>query len=62
MKFNLSFQRGNKFPMCASYYDNVLFIGDSRNYIHWIDCSNGMFDILKVYFNLFLVFMFSLII
>jgi len=40
-------QRGSKFPMCASYYDNVLFIGDSRDYMHWMDCSNGMFDMLK---------------
>lgn len=34
--------------MCASYFENVLFVGDSRDYMYWLDCSHGLFDILKV--------------
>lgn len=36
--------------MCASYYDNVLFVGDNRDYMYWLDCSHGSFNILEVHF------------
>jgi hypothetical protein len=34
--------------MCASYYDNMLFIGDNRDCMYWLDCSNGLFNVLEV--------------
>ncbi|XP_050423701.1 F-box/WD repeat-containing protein 9-like [Adelges cooleyi] len=40
-------EKSSRFPMCASYYDNVLFIGDSRDHMYWLDCSDGAFDVLK---------------
>ncbi|XP_050534778.1 F-box/WD repeat-containing protein 9-like [Daktulosphaira vitifoliae] len=40
-------KHGSRFPMCASYYDNVLFVGDSRDYMYWLDCANGSFNILE---------------
>lgn len=49
--FLLHLQHGSTgFPMCASYYDNVLFVGDSQDNMFWFDCSNGLFNFLEVYF------------
>jgi len=36
--------------MCASYYDNILFIGDNRDCMYWLDCSQGLFDVIQVGF------------
>ncbi|VVC32735.1 WD40-repeat-containing domain,WD40 repeat, conserved site,WD40/YVTN repeat-like-containing domain,G- [Cinara cedri] len=40
-------KHGGRIPMCASYYENVLFIGDSKNHMYWLDCSRGLFNILE---------------
>ncbi|KAL5243580.1 hypothetical protein ACI65C_010990 [Semiaphis heraclei] len=39
--------KGSSFPMCASYYDNILFIGDNRDYMYWLDCSHGLYNVLE---------------
>ncbi|CAI6348790.1 unnamed protein product [Macrosiphum euphorbiae] len=38
----------NMLPMCASYYDNILFIGDNLECMYWLDCSHGKFDVIQV--------------
>ncbi|XP_008187735.1 F-box/WD repeat-containing protein 9 isoform X2 [Acyrthosiphon pisum] len=40
--------KSSRFPMCGSYYDNILFIGDNRDGMYWLDCSDGLFDVIEV--------------
>ncbi|XP_060867183.1 F-box/WD repeat-containing protein 9-like [Metopolophium dirhodum] len=48
VKSMLLSNKGSRFPMCASYYDNILFIGDNRDCMYWLDCSHGLFDVIQV--------------
>lgn len=45
--------------MCASYYDNILFIGDNRDYMYWLDCSHGLYNVLEVGFCVLIQIIFS---
>lgn len=40
-------KQGSRFPMCASYHDNILFIGDNRDCMYWLDCSHGLYNVIE---------------
>ncbi|KAJ9577389.1 hypothetical protein L9F63_006012, partial [Diploptera punctata] len=39
----------NAFPMCLSFNDNLLYVGDTKGQLHLLNPSQGQFNIIKAY-------------
>lgn len=48
--FNLSFckDEDKAFPMCLSFSNDLLYVGDSKSQLHLLNPAQGKFDIVEV--------------